>query len=311
MSLIIKDLYARVKDGAEILKGVNLNIPKGEVHAIMGPNGSGKSTLSKVLCGHPDYEVTGGSAEMDGQDLFSLSVDERSRAGLFLAFQYPVEVPGVSNANFMRAALQARLPKEEELRIEAPCKCPESPQEIPVDAVSHIQTKAGNAELLMPEPYALKDVVPDRRLTEIQLHKIIAALPFAVGKAVIVRRIAAEVYIKPIPVRTLLPVFKHVLKGKEAPAHMIEDSVKHDPETCFLKGPAYGLQVLVRTKTSVKEAEIPRIIAMLITFKQGIEKHGVKAAGLDMVDIVKDCEYGSLSDACLSGSFPMLLIGLS
>ena len=115
MSLIIKDLYARVKDGAEILKGVNLNIPKGEVHAIMGPNGSGKSTLSKVLCGHPDYEVTGGSAEMDGQDLFSLSVDERSRAGLFLAFQYPVEVPGVSNANFMRAALQARLPKEEEL----------------------------------------------------------------------------------------------------------------------------------------------------------------------------------------------------
>lgn len=115
MSLIIKDLCARVKDGAEILKGVNLEIPKGEVHAIMGPNGSGKSTLSKVLCGHPDYEVTGGSAMMDGMDLCSMSVDERSRAGLFLAFQYPVEVPGVSNANFMRAALQARLPKDEEL----------------------------------------------------------------------------------------------------------------------------------------------------------------------------------------------------
>lgn len=115
MSLIIRDLHARVRDGATILNGINLEIPKGEVHAVMGPNGSGKSTLSKVLCGHPDYEVTGGSAELDGQDLLSLSVDERSRAGLFLAFQYPVEVPGVSNANFMRAALQARLPKGEEL----------------------------------------------------------------------------------------------------------------------------------------------------------------------------------------------------
>ena len=115
MSLIIKNLSARVKDGAQILNGINLEIPKGQVHAIMGPNGSGKSTLSKVLCGHPDYEVIEGSAELDGQDLFSMSVDERSRAGLFLAFQYPVEVPGVTNANFMRAALQARLPKGEEL----------------------------------------------------------------------------------------------------------------------------------------------------------------------------------------------------
>lgn len=115
MSLIIKDLHARVKDGAAILNGIDLEIPKGEVHAIMGPNGSGKSTLSKVLCGHPDYEVTGGTAELDGQDIFAMSVDERSRAGLFLAFQYPVEVPGVTNANFMRAAMQARLPKGEEL----------------------------------------------------------------------------------------------------------------------------------------------------------------------------------------------------
>lgn len=115
MSLIIRNLNARVKDGAQILNGINLEIPKGEVHAIMGPNGSGKSTLSKVLCGHPDYEVISGTAELDGQDLFSMSVDERSRAGLFLAFQYPVEVPGVTNANFMRAALQARLPKGEEL----------------------------------------------------------------------------------------------------------------------------------------------------------------------------------------------------
>lgn len=115
MSLIIKDLRARVKDGAQILNGIHLEIPKGEVHAIMGPNGSGKSTLSKVLCGHPDYELISGSAELDGQDLFAMSVDERSRAGLFLAFQYPVEVPGVTNANFMRAALQARLPKGEEI----------------------------------------------------------------------------------------------------------------------------------------------------------------------------------------------------
>lgn len=115
MSLIIRDLHARVKEGATILNGISLEIPKGEVHAIMGPNGSGKSTLSKVLCGHPDYEVISGTAELDGQDLFSMTVDERSRAGLFLAFQYPVDVPGVSNANFMRAALQARLPKGEEL----------------------------------------------------------------------------------------------------------------------------------------------------------------------------------------------------
>ena len=114
MSLIIRNLHARVKDGVEILRGVDLELPAGEVHAVMGPNGSGKSTLSKVLCGHPDYEVTGGSAELDGQDLFAMSVDERSRAGLFLAFQYPAEVPGVSNANFLRAALKARLPQGEE-----------------------------------------------------------------------------------------------------------------------------------------------------------------------------------------------------
>lgn len=114
MSLIIRNLHARVKDGAEILRGVDLELPAGEIHAVMGPNGSGKSTLSKVLCGHPDYEVTEGSAELDGQDLFAMSVDERSRAGLFLAFQYPAEVPGVSNANFLRAAMKARLPQGEE-----------------------------------------------------------------------------------------------------------------------------------------------------------------------------------------------------
>ena len=114
MSLVIKDLHANVED-TPILKGVNLEIPKGEVHAIMGPNGSGKSTLSKVIAGHDDYEVTSGSVSLDGQDILELDVDEGSRAGIFLAFQYPAEVPGVSNANFIRAALQARLPKGEEI----------------------------------------------------------------------------------------------------------------------------------------------------------------------------------------------------
>lgn len=113
-SLSIKDLHASV-EGTEILKGLTLEIPKGEVHAIMGPNGSGKSTLSKVIAGHEDYEVSGGSVHMDGEDLLELEIDERSRAGFFLAFQYPHEIPGVTNANFLRAARQARLPKGEEI----------------------------------------------------------------------------------------------------------------------------------------------------------------------------------------------------
>mgnify|MGYP002628443612 FL=1 len=113
-TLKIENLQASV-EGTEILKGLSLEVPKGEVHAIMGPNGSGKSTLSKVLAGHEDYEVTAGSALMDGVDLLGMEIDERSRAGFFLAFQYPHEIPGVSNANFLRAALQARLPKGEEI----------------------------------------------------------------------------------------------------------------------------------------------------------------------------------------------------
>lgn len=113
-TLSINNLHASV-DGIEILKGLTLDIPKGEVHAIMGPNGSGKSTLAKVLAGHEDYTVTDGTVTMDGQDLFALGIDERSRAGFFLAFQYPHEIPGVSNANFLRAARQARLPKGEEV----------------------------------------------------------------------------------------------------------------------------------------------------------------------------------------------------
>jgi Fe-S cluster assembly ATP-binding protein len=115
MSLHIQNLHATLEDGTEILKGVNLEIPKGEVHAIMGPNGSGKSTLSKVIAGHEGYVVTQGSVTLDGEEIFDLSIDERSRAGIFLAFQYPAEVPGVSNANFIRAALQARLPKGQEI----------------------------------------------------------------------------------------------------------------------------------------------------------------------------------------------------
>ena len=115
MSLLIENLHASLEDGTPILKGVNLEIPAGEVHAIMGPNGSGKSTLSKIIAGHEAYKVTAGSVTMDGVDVLELDIDQRSRAGLFLAFQYPAEVPGVSNANFIRAALQARLPKGEEL----------------------------------------------------------------------------------------------------------------------------------------------------------------------------------------------------
>jgi Fe-S cluster assembly ATP-binding protein len=114
MSLVITNLQAAI-DGNDILKGLSLEVPPGEVHAIMGPNGSGKSTLAKVIAGHEDYEVTGGAVTMDGEDLLDLGIDERSRAGLFLAFQYPAEVPGVTMANFIRAARQARLPEGEEI----------------------------------------------------------------------------------------------------------------------------------------------------------------------------------------------------
>ena len=114
MSLSIQNLHASIV-GKEILKGLSLEIPKGEVHAIMGKNGSGKSTLAKVMAGHPSYEVTGGDVLMDGQSILGLEPDQRSRAGLFLAFQYPMEVPGVTIANFLRAAVQARLTEGVEL----------------------------------------------------------------------------------------------------------------------------------------------------------------------------------------------------
>ena len=112
--LEIKNLHAKIGD-QEILKGLSLKVPKGEVHAIMGPNGSGKSTLAKVLSGHPDYEVTEGEVLVDGQNILAMEPDERARLGLFMAFQYPSEIPGVTIANFIRAALQARLPEGEEI----------------------------------------------------------------------------------------------------------------------------------------------------------------------------------------------------
>ncbi len=105
--LEIRDLHAGV-EGKEILKGVNLTIRSGEVHAVMGPNGAGKSTLGAVLAGRPDFKVTGGSVLFRGRDLFSMSPEERSWAGVFLSFQYPVEIPGVSITNFMKAAVNAR-----------------------------------------------------------------------------------------------------------------------------------------------------------------------------------------------------------
>ena len=108
-SLVVKDLHAKiVSTGQPILNGVNLTINDGEVHAIMGKNGSGKSTLSKVLVGHPDYEVTSGSATFNGKDLFEMEPEERSHAGLFLSFQSPTEIPGVSNIDFLRMACNAR-----------------------------------------------------------------------------------------------------------------------------------------------------------------------------------------------------------
>jgi Fe-S cluster assembly ATP-binding protein len=102
--ITIKNLHASI-DGKEILKGLNLEVKAGEVHAIMGPNGAGKSTLASILAGREEYEITDGSVDFDGKDLLDLATEDRAREGLFLAFQYPVEIPGVSNINFLRAAL--------------------------------------------------------------------------------------------------------------------------------------------------------------------------------------------------------------
>lgn len=116
--LDVAALRAGIADGElGILKGVDLTIRPGEIHAIMGPNGSGKSTLAKVVAGHPAYEPTGGSVTFAGEDLLEMEPDERALAGVFMAFQYPVEIPGVSIANFLRTALQARLEDDEELDL--------------------------------------------------------------------------------------------------------------------------------------------------------------------------------------------------
>jgi len=112
--LNVENLHVTIA-GQQIVRGLSLRVSRGEVHALMGPNGSGKSTLAKVLAGHPDYEVTKGKVLMEGENLLELEPDERARRGLFMAFQYPSEVPGVTIANFLRAAIQSRLPDGEEL----------------------------------------------------------------------------------------------------------------------------------------------------------------------------------------------------
>ncbi|MCL6625137.1 Fe-S cluster assembly ATPase SufC [Alicyclobacillus kakegawensis] len=114
--LTIEDLRVSVED-KEIVKGLSLQIKGGEIHAVMGPNGTGKSTLASALMGHPAYSVTSGRVTLDGEDVLTMSVDERARAGLFLAMQYPAEVSGVSNANFLRTALNARRGEGNELPV--------------------------------------------------------------------------------------------------------------------------------------------------------------------------------------------------
>ena len=121
-ALEVKDLHVNVAqtdaqaEPIEILKGVNLTVRSGETHAIMGPNGSGKSTLSYAIAGHPKYEITSGSVTLNGEDLLAMSVDERARAGIFLAMQYPIEVPGVSMTNFLRTAVTAARGEAPKLR---------------------------------------------------------------------------------------------------------------------------------------------------------------------------------------------------
>lgn len=138
--LRIKDLKARVEE-KEILKGINLEVKPGEVHAIMGPNGSGKSTLASVLAGRSDFEVTGGSVEFNGKDILELSPEDRAREGVFLAFQYPVEIPGVSTTNFLKAAVnQIREYRGQE----------------PMDAISFLNMVKEKSKLVEIDPSLLK-----------------------------------------------------------------------------------------------------------------------------------------------------------
>ncbi|MBX3145091.1 MAG: ATP-binding cassette domain-containing protein, partial [Trueperaceae bacterium] len=115
--LEIRDLHARIVGGDKILNGVDLTVPRGEVHALMGPNGSGKSTLAKIIAGDPSYEILDGDIVLEGQSILEMEPDERAREGLYLAFQYPVEVPGVSIANFLRLALNARREEGDEIGV--------------------------------------------------------------------------------------------------------------------------------------------------------------------------------------------------
>ena len=117
-SLVIRNLHVSTGD-KEIVKGVSLTIGSGEIHAVMGPNGAGKSSMAKAIAGHPDYTVTEGEVLLDGRPVLEMESDERARAGIFLAFQYPSEIPGVSIANFMRAAVQARMAEGEEIDASA------------------------------------------------------------------------------------------------------------------------------------------------------------------------------------------------
>jgi Fe-S cluster assembly ATP-binding protein len=126
--LLVKDLHVSV-EGKEILKGLNLEVKKGEIHALMGPNGSGKSTFANTLMGHPRYEVTAGDILFKGGSVLEMEPDERSRAGLFMAFQYPVAIPGVTVANFLRTALNARLAPAEETNGKVPAKRGIAPKE--------------------------------------------------------------------------------------------------------------------------------------------------------------------------------------
>lgn len=132
--LSIKNLQARVEE-VDILKGVNLEIAPGEVHAIMGPNGSGKSTLSNVLAGKPCYEVTGGSVDFLGQDLLDLAPEERAALGLFLAFQYPVAIPGVNNLQFLKTAFNSIRKQREEPLLDA------------MDFIAHVKEKLAALEM--------------------------------------------------------------------------------------------------------------------------------------------------------------------
>ena len=117
--LKIEGLEAKITEGDQVLKGVDLTLNAGEIHAIMGPNGSGKSTLSNVLMGHPEYEVTSGNVYLDGEDLLGLSTDERAQRGVFLAFQYPVSIPGVSVLNFLQTVMNVQRKKRQESLLDA------------------------------------------------------------------------------------------------------------------------------------------------------------------------------------------------